>query len=186
MNTYKENKTYALVMAAVMTAAILVMTFFPKVPVPATRGYVHLGDCMIFFAVLVLGWKRGAAAAGLGSALADLLGGYAYYAPATLVIKALMAAVVGLFIQKALSKERTRARLMLLETVGMALGGLVMVVGYYLVECVMYGNFVLPLAAVPMNIVQFVVGIIIAGALANALYRTPARRVFAYVIPRGN
>ena len=65
-----------IVMTAMMMGLIMVMTYIPKVPVPATQGYVHLGDCMIFFGVLLLGWKYGAVAAGLGSALADVLGSY--------------------------------------------------------------------------------------------------------------
>ena len=58
-----------------------------------TQGYVHLGDTMVFLGVLMLGKRRGAAAAGLGSALADVLGGFAFWAPWTLVIKSLMAFV---------------------------------------------------------------------------------------------
>ena len=50
---------------------------------------------MIFLSVLLLGKKGGALAAGLGSALADVLGGYAAYAPWTLLIKALMAIIMG-------------------------------------------------------------------------------------------
>ena len=84
-----------------------------RVPVLATKGYIHLGDCMIFFAVLLLGWKWGAAAAGIGSALADLAGGYAYYAPITLAVKSVMAIVVGLFIQAALKKNFDRCKTLL-------------------------------------------------------------------------
>ena len=72
----EKNKTTMIVMTAMMMGLIMVMTYIPKVPVPATQGYVHLGDCMIFFGVLLLGWKYGAVAAGLGSVLADVLGSY--------------------------------------------------------------------------------------------------------------
>ena len=59
---------------------------------------------MIFFGVLLLGWKWGAVASGFGSALADLLLGYAQYAPITLVVKYLMAVAMGIFIEKAIRK----------------------------------------------------------------------------------
>ena len=101
----ERSKTNLLVMTALMMGLIMVMTFIIRIPVPATQGYIHLGDCMIFLAVLVLGWKHGAIAAGVGSAMADLIGGYAIYAPVTLVVKFLMAAAVGLFIEKALKKD---------------------------------------------------------------------------------
>ena len=103
----KSGKTNKIVLTALMMGMIMVMTFIIRIPVPATQGYIHLGDCMIFMAVLMLGWKYGAVAAGVGSAMADLIGGYAVYAPVTLVVKFLMAAVVGLFIEKALKKDRS-------------------------------------------------------------------------------
>ena len=79
----EKTKTRNMVMTAMMMGLIMAMTIVIRIPVPATHGYIHLGDCMIFIAVLLLGWKRGAAAAGLGSALADIIGGFAVYAPVT-------------------------------------------------------------------------------------------------------
>ena len=34
-----------------------------KIPIPVTGGYSHMGDCMIFLAVFILGRKNGAIAA---------------------------------------------------------------------------------------------------------------------------
>lgn len=178
----EKNKTNLLVMTALMMGLIMVMTYLPKIPVPATQGYVHLGDCMIFFGVLVLGWKYGAIAAGFGSALADMLGGYFNYAPVTLVIKFLMAAICGLFIQWALKKNFGKGAFRVLEIIGMVIGGGIMVAGYYLAESLMFGSFVTPLAAIPMNILQFVVGVVIATMLYFALEKTPFSRYFAYHI----
>lgn len=56
------------------------------------------------------GQKGGAVAAGLGSALADLLGGYAAYAPWTFLIKALMAFIMGAFIEAATKKKNIMSR----------------------------------------------------------------------------
>ena len=170
-------------MTALMMGMVLIMTMLIRVPVPATKGYIHLGDCMIFFAVLLLGWKWGAAAAGIGSALADLAGGYAYYAPITLAVKSVMAIVVGLFIQAALKKNFGRCKTLLMEVIGMVLGGAFMVAGYYIAEVIMYGNWLIPLVAIPMNILQFAVGAVIATALATALYRTPVNKNFEYHLP---
>ena len=93
------EKTNKLVLTALMVCLVLLATYIIKIPSPFTQGYVHLGDTMIFLSVLLLGKKGGAAAAGLGSALADLLGGYAAYAPWTFLIKALMAFIMGAFIE---------------------------------------------------------------------------------------
>lgn len=106
MNTL--NKTRTLTMTGLMTAAVTVATIAIMIPVPNTGGYIHAGDSMVFLSVLVLGWKYGAVAAGLGSALADIISGYAQWAPATLLIKTLMAVLMGLAIEKAM-KSKTHA-----------------------------------------------------------------------------
>ena len=64
------EKTNKLVLTALMVCLVLLATYIIKIPSPFTQGYVHLGDTMIFLSVLLLGKKGGAAAAGLGSALA--------------------------------------------------------------------------------------------------------------------
>ena len=88
-----RSRVYTLVLTGVMAALVMAATSFFKIPVPATNGYVHLGDALIFLSVLVLGRRNGTIAAASGSALADLLGGYAHWAPWTFVIKGLMAFV---------------------------------------------------------------------------------------------
>ena len=91
----KDEKVYNVVLTGIMMCLVMVATMTIRIPVPFTQGYVHLGDTMIFLAVLVLGKRNATLAAGFGSGLADLLSGYAYYAPWTLAVKALMAFVVG-------------------------------------------------------------------------------------------
>lgn len=89
------NSTRKIAYTGLMTALVLVATYSVRVPIPFTDGYIHLGDCMVFLAPLLLGWKYGAFAAGAGSMLADVLGGYLHWAIPTLVIKAVMALIVG-------------------------------------------------------------------------------------------
>jgi len=74
-NTLQKTKT--LTMTGLMTAAVTVATIAIMIPVPNTGGNIHAGDSMIFLSVLVLGWKYGAMASGLGSFLADIISGYA-------------------------------------------------------------------------------------------------------------
>lgn len=175
-----KDKTYKAVMAGLMMAIIMVMTWMIKIPVPMTQGYVHLGDTAIYIAVLVLGKKYGAAAASLGSALADILGGYSYFAPWTFVVKGFMAYVVGAALESMQKKGRFReGRHTVPEIIAMIAGGFVMVAGYYIAEAIMYGSLITPLPGIPANIGQFVVGMILATILSVILYRTPAKKFFA-------
>ncbi len=164
-----------------MMAMIVVATMLIVIPSPFTGGYIHLGDAIIFLSVLILGWRYGAIAAGVGSALADLLVGYAVWAPWTLFIKGIMAAVMGLFILKAMQKQgRNILGVPVYQLIGMILSGCFMVAGYYVAEGVIYGNFIAAVMGIPFNIVQFSVGTVIATILAAALYKTPARKFFTY------
>ncbi len=78
-----------------LIAVVALITFFVRIPLPS-RGYLNIGDVAVVFAGLVLsslvqkrGFWWGAAAGGLGSALADVIGGYLIFAPVTLVAKGL-------------------------------------------------------------------------------------------------
>lgn len=175
-----NEKTYKLVMTGIITSLVLVATMIIRIPVPFTQGYVHLGDAVIFLGVLILGKKRGTFAAGVGSALADLLSGYAYYAPWTLVVKALMAFVVGAALEYMEKKGQSVQdnKVTLAEVLAMAFGGIEMTVGYYISASLMRGDWYTPLLSVPGNIGQFIVGMILATVLATALYKTPAKKYF--------
>ncbi|MEM3930060.1 MAG: ECF transporter S component, partial [Candidatus Korarchaeum sp.] len=71
------------VMAALTTLATMVV----QIPTPATKGYINLGDTMVMLSGSLFGSLIGSISGGVGSALADLLSGYAHWAPFTLVIK---------------------------------------------------------------------------------------------------
>ena len=93
-----------IVLTGLMTALIFILTFVFHIPVPYTSGYIHLGDSMIYISVIVLGPFFGAFASGVGSMLADLLAGYAQYALPTLIIKSIMALVMGLLLSRKTKK----------------------------------------------------------------------------------
>ena len=64
-----DIRTNRLVFASLMACLVLLGTILFRIPIPMTQGYVHLGDAMIYTAVLLLGKKQGAAAAALGRKL---------------------------------------------------------------------------------------------------------------------
>ena len=84
-----------LVLAGLLAAMGCVGTMVLVVPSP-TGGYMNLGDAVVLLGAYLLGPVWGAVAGGVGPALADLLAGFAVYAPATLVIKAQMGLVAAL------------------------------------------------------------------------------------------
>ena len=144
---------------SLFAALTCVATILIKIPSPL-NGYINLGDGIVLLAAWVLPLPYGVIAAGLGSALADVFSGYFVYAPATFVIKALMA-IVAYSLYKLFAKK-------IKSTVSRIFSGIlaeiVMILGYYLFEGVLYG-FVSSLVNIPANAVQAVAGIVIGVAL---------------------
>ena len=182
MNT--RERIYSLVLTALMIAMVTVATIVIQIPSP-TEGFVNLGDGMVFLSVLLLGRNRGTVAASVGSALGDIISGYSVWAPWTFFIKGIMAFVLGLLIERMIrgSKPQTRIfNIPVAELLAMAVSGLIMVTGYYIAKAVMVGNWAAPIVGVPGNVFQFAVGIAVAIAVSNALYRTPSKKYFTYRI----
>lgn len=177
-------KVYDIAMTAMMICIIMVSIALFRIPIPFTQGYVNLSDAMIFMAVIILGWRYGALAAGMGSLLGDLLSGFPMWAPWSLGIKAGMAVIFGLMIQSACARKAVSSRRFLtVEIAGMVIGGLFMCAGYYFAEGIMYGNWMVALIGVPWNIGQFLLGIVLAVALSRALSKTSLKKVIAYGAP---
>ena len=89
------------VITALFAALTFAATMAIRIPTPGTSGYIHPGDALVILSGVILGPSYGFLAAGIGSALADLLGGYFIYVPITFVIKGLIALLSGLIYQKA-------------------------------------------------------------------------------------
>lgn len=87
-----ENKTLnvkELVLMGLMIALVYLAGSIIKIP--SLGGFIHIGDCMVFLSVILLGKKKGAVSSALGMFLVDALGGYYLWAPFTLIIKGAMA-----------------------------------------------------------------------------------------------
>lgn len=81
--------TVKIAQAGLFTAIIFVFTMFVKVPTGV--GYAHVGDAFIYLYACMGGGWYALVAGSIGATIADLVGGYAIYAPATLIIKPLVA-----------------------------------------------------------------------------------------------
>jgi len=80
----KSNQKWYITVSFVVV--IMIITMFIRIPLPS-GGYFNFGDVAIVFAGLLLGRKGGFLAGGIGSALADILGGFAIFSPLTFVAK---------------------------------------------------------------------------------------------------
>lgn len=94
------KRTNQLCVTSIFTALTCIATMIFTVYVPSTKGFFNIGETMVYTAALLFGPIVGAFSGGVGSMLADLLLGYYYYAPATLIIKALEGGVVGFLARK--------------------------------------------------------------------------------------
>lgn len=160
----KRTSVKQLTLAGALAALVFVMTYFPKVPVPVTGGYVHLGDGAIFLAALLLG-PLSIPAAAIGSGLSDLLGGYMVYVLPTVLIKGAMA-----FIAWKLYRKGS----WLSALIAFLLAEAVMVLGYFALEAVLYGLPVAAAAILP-NVIQGVAGValgLVCVAVAPRLTKT--------------
>lgn len=71
-----------IVLIALFTSLTIIGTMI-RIPVPSAFGapFIHLGNSILLLSVLLLGFKKGALAGGLGFALFDLLNGFPLEAP---------------------------------------------------------------------------------------------------------
>lgn len=168
-----DRKLHQLVLGALFAALCTVMTLVIQVPSPM-QGYVNLGDCAVLLSAWILGPFYGAGAAGIGSMLADLLSGYAHYAPGTLLIKLSVAAVAGLLFD--VIKGHTRSVLPAQLISGVAAEA-VMVVGYFGYAGLLLGNGLAAAASIPGNVVQGAFGLAAAATVYALLNRS---RVLAH------
>lgn len=176
----KNDKVKTLTYMALMAALALVATILIRIPVPATQGYVHFGDTILILSVIILGKKNGAIAGALGEALADVLGGYAVFAPVTFVAKLLMGLLIGVALEMLLKNKNKNEKHFRFIAGGIAMvvvSCAAMVGSYYIAESVMYGSFVIPLVEIPANIVQFSVSAVLAGLVGTLLAKSPAKSI---------
>lgn len=122
---------------------------------PAGYGYVNAGDMIVLLGALTLTPVQAIAAAGIGSAMADVISGYAIYAPGTLLIKMLMAACA-CYLFRALKSIKLPDPLAVAFSAVSA--ELVMAVGYLAYEWFPLGYGSGALASIPANLVQAAFG----------------------------
>lgn len=167
-----------IILAALFAALTFVATFVIKLPTP-TMGYIHPGDALVILCGVLLGPWTGGLAAGIGSMLSDLIGGYISYVPGTFVIKffvAVIAAYITKWILRVSGGGKTKVWYVI---IGGVFGEVFMVLGYFVYEIflealgtgagltktTLLAGIAASAAGIPFNIVQAIFGVVLSAIL---------------------
>ena len=172
-----NSKTLSLVQVALMIAMITLVTMTIRVPTYA--GYTHLGDSMIFLAVVLLGKRNSVIASAVGMCLADILGGYLVWAPFTFAIKGSMALVAAMIIFRGNYNGESVAN----NILGFTVAGIWMIFAYYIAgafvttyllsqNITFAQGLIVSLKDVPANCAEVLVGILIALPMSKMLKKS--------------
>ena len=167
----KHISTFKIVVTALFAAMICVATMLVQIPIPATGGYANLGDGVILICAFLMHPLYAVIAAGLGSALADILAGYLSFAPGTLLIKAGVA-LIGALLFKRFGRNAAAKKAFATMLVASILAEAFMIIGYFFYVAVFMGAGIGAAGGVIGNVGQGVAGIIVACIVAPALRRS--------------
>ncbi|NHJ20859.1 MAG: ECF transporter S component [Candidatus Lokiarchaeota archaeon] len=149
------NNVLSISIIAIFTALNFIVTYWIQIPIPATGGYINVGDITVMFTALLFGPIIGGITGGLGPMLADFFSGpYIIYAPATLIIKGIEGFVIGIIS----NPKGCKGRISLRDGLAVIIGGILIPLGYFIYEAFILrlGVFT-ALAEVPGNFFQFIV-----------------------------
>ncbi|NLE77853.1 MAG: ECF transporter S component [Chloroflexi bacterium] len=135
---------------SVMTALVTVFTLTVRVPMAPTRGYINFADVAIYFAAFTFGPWVGLLAGGIGTGLADAIGGYPQWTLFSFLIHGLQGFLAGWLSRRAFPSLSW-------ILIGWAVGAVVMVAGYFLVGSILYGAGPAAVEA-PGNFIQNLAG----------------------------
>jgi len=158
----REKHALKVAVVAVLTAVVVVFTLVIRIP--TTKGYLNLCDVAICFIAFTFGPVSAFLAAGLGTAIADLISGYAQWAPISFVVHGIEGLFIALIIRKQpLSKMRT-----LLAAIGCVL---TVSLGYFVLSALFISTVAVAAAEIPPNMLQAGVGVVFGLALSKAIKR---------------
>ena len=162
MSTQKE--THRIVLVALGIALVAITTLLIRIP-NGLLGYVNVGDAVIFIFAALVDPIDTLLIGGIGSAIADVAGGYAYYAIFTLIIKGIEG-----YVASRLYKQWNKGWFAFI------IAALCMIGGYIIADSIVNQSIWLGLASVAGNLVQGGASVIIAIALEPAIKRAAIKR----------
>lgn len=121
---------------------------------------------------------------GSGVAQASEFGNFLNQIQSLLMIATLATPILLIIVAVIISRSK-KMNLPITQIVAMAGSGIFMVFGYYVAGGLIYGNFAVSAFSVPSNILQFVVGFVIATAISAGLSKTPLKsKMYLYEYER--
>lgn len=173
----RENTFRRLVLAAMFVALGCVATMV--IQIPTVTGYVNIGDGVVMMAGFVLGPVWGFVAGGMGPALADLLSSYTSYVPGTFVIKGLVAVIACLLLRLLTGKDGRPA---VWKVAAAAVPAEVfMALGYFAYKATVLGAGLGAAGGIVPDLMQGLVGVILATVLYQLFYRVPVLRQHLWI-----
>ena len=150
-----KNRTYDMVIIALLTAVTYVATRFINIQLPISMqsgGLIHIGNVIIVVSAIVFGKKKAAISAACGMALFDLTSPYAIWAPFTFVIRGAMGYTMG-----AISHMKDNGSNVAFNIIAITAASAIQLVGYYLSEVIVFGNWIIPVMSIPGELTQIAV-----------------------------
>ena len=147
------NNALTISIIAIFTALNFVVTYWIQIPIPATGGYINIGDTAVMFTALLFGPIIGGIAGGFGPMLADIFSPYIIYAPATLIIKGFEGFLIGLISNPRGCTGRVSYR----DILAVIFGGILIPLGYFIYEAFILGlGVAIAFVETPGNFFQFI------------------------------
>ena len=160
----RDNVSVHLALYGVLSAAVVIATIVFRFPVPHSSLYgVNLGEAVIYITALLFGGLPAAIIGGVGSALADIVGGFPAWAPITFFVKGLEGLIVGYVYNKSGSPK---------DIFAVFCGAAVMVIGYTIFAGLIYG-----LGAVPVEFIGDIIQTAFSGIIAIPIARGLKKRM---------
>ncbi len=156
MNEYNlKTNIGEITLSAILIAIVFLTTKLINIQLGGSSGtLVHVGTAALWVAAFIFGKKQGAIAGGFGMGLFDLLSPYAIWAPFTFVIRVVMGYLAG----KIAYDNGKKGESLVWNIVAIVASGAWMVVGYYVAEGLIYGNWLAPVNSIPANLLELAFG----------------------------
>jgi uncharacterized membrane protein len=162
-----EEKKNALKVAVVAVLTAVVVVFTMIVRIPTAKGYLNLCDVAICFIAFTFGPWTAFIAGGLGTALADLISGYAQWAPISFVVHGLEGFLVALIVRQKADEAIPVFKKIVAGIVCVA----TVTLGYFILSGIFISGFGVAAAEIPGNLAQSGVGVVLGLAVSYAVQR---------------
>ncbi len=200
MKNHEPMKTPAFKIAtlAILITVTELFTYMVRIPIAPTRGYINFGDVAIFFSAILFGPYTAFISGGVGTAIADIMSGYAHWAPFTFLAHGLQGLFIGLVIKADSKLRRKKNAGVPLEgtvasdsTKGKQPAFLTLVVAFFVGTITMGGiyfvtggvmvGFAAAATEIPGNVLQNLAGVLVGTPLALAVWKAyPPIRYYSW------